>query len=71
MGNLPQYVGHFGLSLEFCRHVLPWFEAGIKIFVSHGGIEHIMLCEGTRSLSLFSKVIRTDSMAHSFSRTAE
>lgn len=71
MGNLPQYVGHFGLSLEFCRHALPWFEAGIKILVSHGEIEHIKLREGTRSLPLLSKVIRTDSIAHSFSETAE
>lgn len=71
MGNLPQYVGHFGLSLEFCRHALPWFEAGIKIFVSHGEMEPIMLLEGTRSLPFFSEVIRADSTVHSFSQTAE
>lgn len=71
MGNLPHYVGPFGLLLEFCRHAHPWFEAGIKIFASYDKIEHIMLHEGTRSLPLLSKVIRTDSTAHSFSQTAE
>lgn len=36
MGYLPQYVGHFGLSLEFCKHAVTWFEAETKIFVSYG-----------------------------------
>lgn len=40
-------------------------------YLLHMVRSNIMLHEGTRSLPLFSKVVRTDSTAHSFSQTAE
>lgn len=79
--TLLQFAGHYGKFATICGTL--WALAGIlqactamvwsgdQIFVSHGETEHIMLCEGTRSLPLFTKVIRTDSTAHSFSQTAE
>lgn len=58
VGNLPQYMGHFGLSLECYRQALLRLEAGIKIFVSYGENTFIVLLEATESCLSFPKSLQ-------------
>lgn len=67
--EVPQYVGHFHLSLG-AGMSCPSLKRGSR-YLFHMMSSNIMLHEGTSRLPLFSKVIRTDSTAHSFSQTAE
>lgn len=69
MGNLTQYVGHGSVAgiLQACTSII-WIRDQDNCFFYYCLIS---FHKETRRLPLFSNVIRTDSTAHSFRKTAE